>query len=126
MRVARFFFAAAAALAGAALAVGVSLGGTTSDTDGVMVLNGTKVFPLVLAKGPDAGTTAPDGKAIKPVDYARMVKQPNAVLIGSKAHSAEPCDFRCQANLPESHMTLTFSVVSGAEKEINDMLAEAK
>src|SRR5690242_19002377 len=27
-----------------------------------MLLNGTKVFPLVLAKGPDAGTTTPGGK----------------------------------------------------------------
>src|SRR6266446_3963681 len=67
-----------------------------------------------------------DSNGIQPVDYARMAKQPNAVLIGSKAHSAEPCGFRCQGNLPEAHMTLTFRVVSGAEKQINDMLAEGK
>lgn len=58
----RALVAIVAAVAGAVVAVGVSLGGTTSDADGVMVLNGTKVFPLVLAKGPDAGTTTPDGK----------------------------------------------------------------
>jgi hypothetical protein len=58
----RAILAVVVAVAGAAVAVGVGLGGTTSDADGVMVLNGTKVFPLVLAKGPDAGTTTPDGK----------------------------------------------------------------
>ena len=57
----RSLLAAVAAVAGAAVAVGVSLGGTTSNADGVLLLNGKKVFPLVLAKGPDAGTTTPDG-----------------------------------------------------------------
>ena len=53
--------AGAATLVVAAIAVGVGWGGTTSDLDGTMLLNGQKVFPLVLAKGPDAGSTTPDG-----------------------------------------------------------------
>jgi hypothetical protein len=58
----RSLVAAAAALVAAAVAVGVGSGGTTtSDSSGTMVLNGQKVFPIVLAKGPDAGATAPDG-----------------------------------------------------------------
>src|SRR3954447_25434558 len=61
-RMHRSLLAAVAAIAGAAVAVSVSVGGTTSDADGVMLVNGTAVFPLVLAKGPDAGTTTPDGK----------------------------------------------------------------
>jgi Ca2+-binding RTX toxin-like protein len=50
-----------AAVAAAAIAVGAGLGGTSSGSDGTVVLNGRKVFPIVLAKGPDAGTTTPDG-----------------------------------------------------------------
>src|SRR3954468_2135088 len=34
---------------------------TSSDAAGTAVLNGTKIFPIVLAKGPDPGTTTPDG-----------------------------------------------------------------
>jgi Ca2+-binding RTX toxin-like protein len=34
---------------------------TSSDSAGTMVLNGQKVFPIVLAKGPDAGATTPTG-----------------------------------------------------------------
>ena len=92
---------------------------TNPATGSFIVITNGNVFRVTRA-------LASDSKPIQPVDYARMAKQPNAVLIGSKAHSAEPCGFRCQANLPEAHMTLTFRVVSGAEKQINDMLAEAK
>jgi len=88
-------------------------------TGSFIVISNGNVFRVTRA-------TASDSKGIQPVDYARMAKQPNAMLIGSKAHSAEPCGFRCQGNLPEAHMTLTFRVVSGAEKQINDMLAEGK
>jgi predicted outer membrane protein len=52
---------AAAALAALVVVAGAALAGTTSDGSGTMVLNGQKVFPLVLAKGPDPGTTTPDG-----------------------------------------------------------------
>src|SRR3954452_4285727 len=45
----------------AAVIGGVGAAGTGSDPSGTMLLNGTKVFPIVLAKGPDAGTTTPDG-----------------------------------------------------------------
>jgi hypothetical protein len=57
----RLLVAVAAALAVSAVAVAVGLGSTSADADGTVVLNGHKVFPIVLAKGPDAGTTAPDG-----------------------------------------------------------------
>ena len=73
---------------------------------------------------PAAGSAS---KGAQPVDYPRMMKKGEAVLIGSKAHTAEPwCNFRCQANLPEPHLTLTFSVAKGAEGQINDMLAQGK
>jgi hypothetical protein len=50
-----------AAFAIAALAVAVGSAGTTSDGAGTMLLNGRKVFPIVLAKGPDAGSRTPEG-----------------------------------------------------------------
>ncbi len=34
---------------------------TGFDPDGTVVLDGTKVFPIILAKGPDPGSKAPDG-----------------------------------------------------------------
>ena len=46
------------------LAVGVSAASarvTSTDSSGTVVQDGSKVFPLVLAKGPDAGSHAPDG-----------------------------------------------------------------
>ncbi|HEX7626713.1 MAG TPA: hypothetical protein VF379_06615 [Gaiellaceae bacterium] len=46
----------AAAAAGSAAA-----GGTHPGSNGTIVSDGSKTFPLVLAKGPSAGTTAPDG-----------------------------------------------------------------
>jgi hypothetical protein len=46
----------------AATAIAVAQAATTSsDGAGTMVLNGQKVFPIVLAKGPDAGATTPAG-----------------------------------------------------------------
>jgi Ca2+-binding RTX toxin-like protein len=57
----RSFVAAVVVLAVAAVAGGAVLGGTASDSSGTMLLNGQKVFPLVLAKGPDPTATAPDG-----------------------------------------------------------------
>ncbi len=53
------------ALAGIAfLAVGVGTASarvTSTDPSGTVVQDGSKAFPLVLAKGPDAGSHAPDG-----------------------------------------------------------------
>ena len=55
-------FLAAVAVVFAAASVGGAVAGvTTTDTSGTVVADGSKVFPLVLAKGPDAGRTAPDG-----------------------------------------------------------------
>src|SRR4051794_1232312 len=61
MPVYRSLLAASAAFAAAAVAVAVGLGGTASGPSGSLVLNGQKVFPIVLAKGPDAGATTPSG-----------------------------------------------------------------
>jgi hypothetical protein len=57
----RSLFAALAALLTAASIGSVVAAGTTSDPSGTLILNGRKVFPIVLAKGPDAGTTTPGG-----------------------------------------------------------------
>src|SRR3954452_9459533 len=57
----RSLLGALIALTVAAVIGGVGAAGTGSDPSGTMLLNGTKVFPIVLAKGPDAGTTTPDG-----------------------------------------------------------------
>jgi hypothetical protein len=57
----RSLIAALAALLAAAAIGGVVSAGTTSDPSGTLLLNGHKVFPIVLAKGPDAGTTTPGG-----------------------------------------------------------------
>ena len=53
---------AALVVPAAAAAVGsIGAAGTASDQSGTMVLNGQKVFPIVLAKGPDAGAKTPGG-----------------------------------------------------------------
>src|SRR4051794_23154424 len=57
----RSLLAAFVVLATAAAVGGIGAAGTASDQSGTMVLNGQKVFPIVLAKGPDAGTTTPAG-----------------------------------------------------------------
>jgi hypothetical protein len=67
--------------------------------------------------------TASDSKGVKPVDYAGMMRDGKAVLIGKNARSAGPCSFRCQAGLSEPSMILTFTAVNGAAPQINDMLA---
>ena len=67
--------------------------------------------------------TASDSKGVKPVDYAGMMRDGKAVLIGKNARSMDYCGFRCQSGLPESRMTLTFKAVEGRGQQINDMLA---
>jgi hypothetical protein len=57
----RVLAAALAAVALAAIVAGAAASVTSSDGAGTVVLNGAKVFPIVLAKGPDQGSTAPDG-----------------------------------------------------------------
>ena len=57
----RLVFAAAAALFAVAAIAVANAAVTGSDSAGTMVLDGHKIFPLVLAKGPDAGSTTPDG-----------------------------------------------------------------
>jgi hypothetical protein len=57
----RVLLAAGAALIVAAVVGGAGAAVTGTDGAGTVVLNGAKVFPIVLAKGPDAGSTAPDG-----------------------------------------------------------------
>ena len=57
----RSLLVALIALGIAAVIGGVGAAETSSDPSGTMLLNGSKVFPIVLAKGPDAGTTTPDG-----------------------------------------------------------------
>jgi Ca2+-binding RTX toxin-like protein len=52
---------ALAAIVAAAIVGAAGAAVTSSDPAGTVVLNGTKVFPIVLAKGPDPGTTTPDG-----------------------------------------------------------------
>jgi hypothetical protein len=46
----------------AVAATGASAATTTHDGSGTVVLDGRKVFPIVLAKGPDRAGTTPDGR----------------------------------------------------------------
>ena len=81
---------------------------------------------LLIANGSVYRITAPvdsGTKAHLPVDYASMMRDGKAVLIGTKAQSEDHCRFRCQAGIAEPSMTLRFKVVVGAEQQINDMLA---
>ena len=57
----RLLVAALAAVVAAALVGGAGASVTGFDPAGTVILNGTKVFPIVLAKGPDPGSKAPDG-----------------------------------------------------------------
>jgi hypothetical protein len=57
----RSLFTALTALLAAAVFGGGVAAGTGSDPSGTMILNGQEVFPIVLAKGPDAGSTTPTG-----------------------------------------------------------------
>ena len=57
----RSLLAAFLVLAAAAAFGSIGAAGTASDQSGTLVLNGQKVFPIVLAKGPDAGTQTPSG-----------------------------------------------------------------
>ena len=57
----RTLLAALVVLAAAAAVGSIGAAGTASDQSGTMVLNGQKVFPIVLAKGPDAGAKTPGG-----------------------------------------------------------------
>src|SRR4029077_19936340 len=61
LRMRRPFFAAFAALAAATVIGGIGLAGTGADPSGTVIQNGRKVFPIVLAKGPDPGTKTPTG-----------------------------------------------------------------
>ena len=42
-------------------ASGAAAATTSSDGNGTVLLDGAKTFPIVLAKGPEPGTTTPDG-----------------------------------------------------------------
>src|SRR3954453_20347554 len=57
----RSLLAAFAALAAAAVIGSIGLAGTGADPAGTMIQNGQKVFPIVLAKGPDPAPTSPSG-----------------------------------------------------------------
>jgi hypothetical protein len=57
--VTRFVFAVA--LLAAALPVGGGAAVTRSDAHGTTILDGRRVFPIVLAKGPEPGSTTPSG-----------------------------------------------------------------
>jgi hypothetical protein len=77
------------------LAVGVGAASarvTRTDSSGTVVQDGAKVFPLVLAKGPDAGSHAPDGSdAIADVASAgiTMLKIGPATVAWTSADIAE-------------------------------------
>jgi hypothetical protein len=43
------------------LAGGATAAVTQTDAHGTVVIDGNKVFPIVLAKGPERGSTTPDG-----------------------------------------------------------------
>ena len=60
MRV-RFVVAVAVALVVVSVAVAAGAGVTTVDASGVVVLDGQKTFPIVLAKGPPPDATTPSG-----------------------------------------------------------------
>jgi hypothetical protein len=70
------------------------------------------------------GATAYDSRGVQQVEYARMATQGKAVLIGKNARSRDVCSFRCQGGLPEPKITLRFQPVSGADQQLNDMLAQ--
>ena len=50
-----------AVLVAAATSTGAGAATTTHDASGTVLLDGRKVFPIVLAKGPDRGSTTLDG-----------------------------------------------------------------
>ncbi|MDQ3777367.1 MAG: hypothetical protein M3310_00635, partial [Actinomycetota bacterium] len=83
------------ALAAAALVVAVAAeaaaGATTSiDEHGTVLVDGRKVFPIVLAKGPEPGTTAPDGAdALDEVAAAGV----NFFKVGPAVDPWYPADF---------------------------------
>ena len=101
-------------------------GSATLSIDRVASANPGAGSFIVVAKGSVylVKRAVADSKGIQPADYARMTAEGSAVLIGTNARSADPCGFRCQGGLAESHMTLTFRAVEGAGKQINDMLAQ--
>jgi hypothetical protein len=49
------------ALLGLIYAVGATAAITQTDQNGTVLIDGQKVFPIVLAKGPERGRTTPDG-----------------------------------------------------------------
>jgi hypothetical protein len=49
------------AIVAASLVAAAGAAVTSSDPSGTTILDGTRVFPIALAKGPDRGSTAPDG-----------------------------------------------------------------
>jgi hypothetical protein len=72
------------------------------------------------------GPTANDSNVAQPAGYANATKQGKAVLIGTRARATSQCGVNCRFGDLGPSMTLTFKPASGAEQQINDMLAEAR
>jgi hypothetical protein len=87
----------------------------TPGAGGVIVVSKGNVYLVT-------GATAFDAIGLQQV--ARMATQGKAVLIGRNARSRNVCGFRCQGGLPEPKITLNFKPVAGADRHINDMLAQ--
>lgn len=81
-----------------------------------IVISGQQVY---LVTGP----MAQNGSGVRPVDYTSMVRDGNAVLIGTGARAKEHCGFHCRAGLPEPKLTVTFRTAGGVQHHIEDMLA---
>jgi hypothetical protein len=68
------------------------------------------------------GAAASAGYSVKPAAYS-LTTGGQAVLIGTKARSADHCSLLCQSGLSDRRMTLTFKAVDASGQQISDMLA---
>jgi hypothetical protein len=84
-----------------------------------IVVDGANVY---LATGMDAH--AMNAWAPKLVDFSNAGGK--LVLIGTHAHRADVCSFRCQYGIPERSMRLEFTSVEGAEQLMGEVVAYNK
>jgi hypothetical protein len=91
-------------------------GGANSAPGKFIVISNQRVY-LVMGPMAHAGT------GTTPADYASMVRDGNAVLIGTRARTKEGCGFRCRSGLPEPKLTVTFRTAGGVQQHIEQMLA---
>ena len=92
--------------------------GGNSATDKFLAISGQGVYVVT---GPAASSGG-----FKPTDFSRMTETGDAVLVGVRARSNNPCGFECRSGLPEQRLTLTFNLVKQGERQLNDMIASTE